>query len=306
MSISKKILVLFGGMSKERQISLETGKQVAKELKKNKYKVKLIEPDKDLVSNIKTYKPDIIFNALHGQFGEDGYMQTILESIGIPYTHSGILASAKAMDKLISKKLFNKHKISTPKYIQYKFDKSKKELNKIIVNTIGFPLVIKPINEGSSVNVFICTRKNFYEKINLLRAYKEIILEEFIPGQEIQASIIGKRKLGAVELVPKREFYDYKAKYSLKAKTEHIIPPKISKKNYNKLMNITLKTHRLFGCRGVTRADFKFYRNTFYLLEINTQPGMTRLSLVPEIANYNGVSFINLIKLILKDASTNK
>jgi len=306
MSISKKILVLFGGMSKERQISLETGKQVAKELKKNKYKVKLIEPDKDLVSNIKTYKPDIIFNALHGQFGEDGYMQTILESIGIPYTHSGILASAKAMDKLISKKLFNKHKISTPKYIQYKFDKSKKELNKIIVNTIGFPLVIKPINEGSSVNVFICTRKNFYEKINLLRAYKEIILEEFIPGQEIQASIIGKRKLGAVELVPKREFYDYKAKYSLKAKTEHIIPPKISKKNYNKLMNITLKTHRLFGCRGVTRADFKFYRNTFYLLEINTQPGMTKLSLVPEIANYNGVSFINLIKLILKDASTNK
>ena len=306
MSISKKILVLFGGMSKERQISLETGKQVAKELKKNKYKVKLIEPDKDLVSNIKTYKPDIIFNALHGQFGEDGYMQTILESIGIPYTHSGILASAKAMDKLISKKLFNKHKISTPKYIQYKFDKSKKELNKIIVNTIGFPLVIKPINEGSSVNVFICTRKNFYEKINLLRAYKEIILEEFVPGQEIQASIIGKRKLGAVELVPKREFYDYKAKYSLKAKTEHIIPPKISKKNYNKLMNITLKTHRLFGCRGVTRADFKFYRNTFYLLEINTQPGMTKLSLVPEIANYNGVSFINLIKLILKDASTNK
>lgn len=149
-------------------------------------------------------------------------------------------------------------------------------------------------------------KKNFYEKINLLRAYKEIILEEFIPGQEIQASIIGKRKLGAVELVPKREFYDYKAKYSLKAKTEHIIPPKISKKNYNKLMNITLKTHRLFGCRGVTRADFKFYRNTFYLLEINTQPGMTRLSLVPEIANYNGVSFINLIKLILKDASTNK
>jgi D-alanine-D-alanine ligase len=306
MSISKKILVLFGGMSKERQISLETGKQVAKELKKNKYKVKLIEPDKDLVSNIKTYKPDIIFNALHGQFGEDGYMQTILESIGIPYTHSGILASAKAMDKLISKKLFNKHKISTPKYIQYKFDKSKKELNKIIVNNIGFPLVIKPINEGSSVNVFICTRKNFYEKINLLRAYKEIILEEFIPGQEIQSSIIGKRKLGAVELVPKREFYDYKAKYSLKAKTEHIIPPKISKKNYNKLMNITLKTHRLFGCRGVTRADFKFYRNTFYLLEINTQPGMTKLSLVPEIANYNGVSFINLIKLILKDASTNK
>lgn len=306
MSISKKILVLFGGMSKEREISLETGKQVAKELKKNKYKVKLIEPDKDLLSNIKTYKPEIIFNALHGQFGEDGYIQTILESIGIPYTHSGILASAKAMDKLISKKLFNKHKISTPKYIQYKFDKSKKELNKIIVNTIGFPLVIKPINEGSSVNVFICTRKNFYKKINLLRDYKEIILEEFIPGQEIQASIIGKRKLGAVELVPKREFYDYKAKYSLKAKTEHIIPPKISKKNYNKLMNITLKTHRLFGCRGVTRADFKFYRNKFYLLEINTQPGMTKLSLVPEIANYNGVSFINLIKLILKDASTNK
>ena len=304
--MKKKILIISGGISKERIISLETGKQVAKELKKNGYKVRICEPDQNLIYNTKTFKPNIIFNALHGQFGEDGYIQSILESIGIPYTHSGVISSAKAMDKEISKKIFIKNKILTPKFIKYNFDKSNYELNNLIEKKLGYPVVIKPINEGSSVNVYICNKTNIFKKLNILKSYKKILIEKFIPGRESQASIIGKTKLGAIELEPKRKFYDYQAKYNLKANTKHIIPVNLSKDNYKKLMTITLKAHNLLGCRGVTRSDFKYYKNKFYLLEVNTQPGMTKLSLVPEISAYKAINFINLIKLILKDASTNK
>ncbi len=304
--MKKKILIISGGISKEREISLETGKQVAKELIKNDYLVKICESDQKLFFITKTFKPNIIFNALHGQFGEDGYIQSILENIGIPYTHSGVIASAKAMDKEISKKLFLKKNILTPKYIAYTFNKSNIELINLIKKKLNFPVVIKPINEGSSVNVFICTKQNLRKKLNLLKDYKKIIIEQFIPGREIQAAIIGKKKLGAIELKPKRKFYDYQAKYDSKAKTEHIIPVDLPNKQYKHLMNITHKVHNLMGCRGVTRSDFKYYKGKFYLLEINTQPGMTKLSLVPEISAYNGINFINLIKLILKDASINK
>ena len=304
--MKKKILIISGGISKEREISIDTGKQVSRELKKNGYKIKICEPNYNLSIIIKKFKPDIIFNALHGQFGEDGYIQSILENFGIPYTHSGIAASAKAMDKYISKKLFIKNKILTPKFLKFSFDKSKVELNTLIKKKLGFPVVIKPINEGSSVNVFICDQFNIHKKLKLLGIYKEILIEEFIPGREIQAAIIGRKKLGAIELKPKRKFYDYKAKYNSSAKTEHIIPVNLPKNKYIELMNISLKVHNLLGCKGVTRSDFKYYKNKFYLLEINTQPGMTKLSLVPEIAAYKGIDFINLIKLILNDASTNK
>ena len=254
--MKKKILILAGGISKERLISLGTGLQVAKELKKNGYKVKICEPDGSLSKNINRFKPNVIFNALHGQFGEDGYIQTILEGFKIPYTHSGVIASSLAMDKAISKKIFIQNKINTPKYIQY--------------------------------------------------YYKEIMIEEFIGGREIQVAIMGNKKLGAIELKPKRKFYDYKAKYSANAKTEHIIPVEITKNKLNEVMDLSLKAHKIIGCKGVTRSDFKFYKNKFYLLEINTQPGMTRLSLVPEIAKYKGISFIKLIEWILKDATTKK
>ena len=304
--MKKKILIISGGISKERIISLETGKQVAKELKKNNYLVRTCEPDKDLLSIIKNFKPNCIFNALHGQFGEDGYIQTILETIGIPYTHSGVIASAKAMDKEISKKIFLKNKILTPKYFIYNFNKTNKELVSFVKKKFNFPVVIKPINEGSSVNVFICSKKNIFKKLKILETYKKIIIEEFIPGREIQAAIIGKKKLGAIELKTKREFYDYQAKYNPTAKTEHIIPVDLPSKKYNKLMNISLKVHNLVGCRGVTRSDFRYYKGKFYLLEINTQPGMTKLSLVPEIAAFYGISFIKLLELILNDASTKK
>ena len=304
--MKKKILIISGGISKERLISLDTGLQVAKELKKNGYKVKISEPDNQLARNINQFKPNIIFNALHGQFGEDGYIQTILEGFKIPYTHSGTVASALAMDKEISKKIFIKNKISTPKFIKYSYEKNNLDLIKIIEKKLKFPVILKPINEGSSVNVFICTKKNISKFLKLLESYKQIIIEEFIAGREIQVAIMGHKKLGAIELKPKRKFYDYRAKYDVKAKTEHIIPVELSKNKLDEVMNTALKAHKVIGCKGVTRSDFKFYNDKFYLLEINTQPGMTRLSLVPEIARYKGITFIKLIEWILKDASTKK
>ena len=304
--MKKRILVLCGGISKERLISLDTGKQVAKELKKNKYSVITCEPDHTLLKNIKLFKPDIIFNALHGQFGEDGYIQTILETQKIPYTHSGVIASSIAMDKEISKKIFIKNKILTPKYIKFDYKKNKVNIVKIIEKKLKFPVVIKPINEGSSVDVYICNKKNIVKNLKALRVYNKILIEEFIAGREIQVAIMGSKTLGAIELQPKRKFYDYEAKYNSNAKTKHIIPVSLSKKNLQKILSITRKAHELIGCKGVTRSDFKFFKGKFYLLEINTQPGMTKLSLVPEIANYIKISFIQLIEWILKDASINR
>ena len=304
--MKKKILILSGGASKERDISLQTGYQVAKELKRNEYRVKIAEPNYQLLNLIKKYKPNIIFNALHGQFGEDGYIQSILESIGIPYTHSGVISSAIAMDKEISKKIFIKNKILTPKYIKYSYNESYLKLINEIKKKLGFPVVLKPINEGSSVDVYICKKSELKNKLKKIRFYKNILIEEFIPGREIQAAILGNKKLGAIELKPKRKFYDYEAKYNSQSKTKHIIPVDLTKKKFNELMNISSKVHRLLGCRGVTRSDFKYYKNKFYLLETNTQPGMTKLSLVPEICLYKGISFIKLIELLLNDASINK
>jgi D-alanine-D-alanine ligase len=305
--LKKKILILSGGISKERLISLDTGFQVAKELKKNGYKIKISEPDNNLEKNIKEFKPSVIFNALHGQFGEDGYIQTILEQYQIPYTHSGPIASSIAMDKEISKKIFIKNKINTPKFIKYSFDKKKStKLIEQINDKLKFPVVVKPINEGSSVNVYICTKKNITKILKSMESYKEVMIEEFIAGREIQVAIMGNKKLGAIELKPKRKFYDYDAKYNTNAKTQHIIPVEISRNKLNEVMNMALKAHKVIACRGVSRSDFKFYRNKFYLLEINTQPGMTKLSLVPEIAAYKGMSFLKLIEWILKDASTKR
>jgi len=304
--MKKKILILCGGISKERLISLDTGKQVANELKKNKYSVITCEPDQSLLKNIKLFKPDIIFNALHGQFGEDGYIQAILETQKIPYTHSGVIASSIAMDKEISKEIFIKNKILTPKYIKFDYKKKKTNIIKIIEKKLKFPVVIKPINEGSSVHVYICTKKNIIKNLKILKIYNQILIEEFIAGREIQVAIMGAKILGAIELEPKRKFYDYEAKYNSNSKTKHIIPVKLNKKDLKKITTITYKAHQLIGCRGVTRSDFKFYKGKFYLLEINTQPGMTKLSLVPEIANYTGLNFIQLIEWILKDASINR
>ena len=304
--MKKKVLILSGGISKERLISLDTGQQVAKELKKNGYIIKISEPDKNLEKTIKNFKPGVIFNALHGQFGEDGYIQSILDTFKIPYTHSGVIASSIAMDKEISKKIFLKNKIKTPKFIIYSYDISISKLIKKIKKGLKFPVVVKPLNEGSSVNVFICNEKNISKIINSIKNYKKIMVEEFIGGREIQVAIMGNKKLGAIELKPKRKFYDYQAKYDTNAKTQHIIPVDLSKQKLNQVLNMAHKAHKKIGCSGITRSDFKYFNNNFYLLEINTQPGMTKLSLVPEIAAYEGINFIKLIEWMLKDASKKK
>ena len=304
--MKKKVLIISGGISKERLISLDTGNQVFKELKKNGYRVKISEPDNYLEKNIKKFKPNVIFNALHGQFGEDGYIQTILDKFKIPYTHSDAIASSIAMDKEISKKLFIKNKILTPKFFTYSYNFTKSNLIKKINKDLRFPVVIKPLNEGSSVNVYISNKKTLDKILYKLKVYKKVLIEEFIGGREIQVAIMGDKKLGAIELKPKRKFYDYQAKYDIKSKTQHIIPVDLSISKFRKVMDIAYKAHKIIGCTGVTRSDFKFFNGNFYLLELNTQPGMTKLSLVPEIALYKGISFLKLIEWMLKDASKKK
>ena len=162
------------------------------------------------------------------------------------------------------------------------------------------------MNEGSSVSVYICNKNNFIKNLNKLNDYGEILIEEYIPGREIQVAILNNKPLGIIELRPKRKFYDYEAKYNPRAKTEHIIPVKISSQNHEKVLKIALKAHNLLKCRGVTRSDFRFFNKKFYLLELNTQPGMTSLSLVPEIAKFKNISFKKLIEKIIQDASINK
>jgi len=214
------------------------------------------------------------------------------------------------MNKLISKNIFIQNKIKTPKFFSIKKSEFKeKELRKIInKEKINFPVVSKPINEGSSLGVTICKNKIKLTKTirTLFKKYDELIFEEYIGGQEIQVAVINGNSIGAIELIPKRSFYDYKAKYTKEAQTKHVMPARLSKKNYNKVLKIAKKTHKVLNCRGVTRSDFKFHNNNFYLLELNTQPGMTSLSLVPEIASFKGLTFENLVEKILLDASINR
>ena len=306
----KKILVVLGGNSREREISLKTGKACIAAIKKLGHKVEIFDPKKESFFDIKKSNSDIIFNALHGEEGEDGYAQSFFEFSKIPYTHSGVISSMNAMNKLISKKIFIKNKISTPKYEviskkNYTFKNFKKAIK---IKNLKFPMVIKPNNEGSSIGVKICKNLISLKKsINiLLKNYDTLIIENFIGGQEIQVAVLNGKALGAIELKPKRKFYDYKAKYTKSAKTDHIMPANIPKKKYNEVLKIAQRTHKILGCRGVTRSDFKFINNTFYLLETNTQPGMTDLSLVPEIASYKKISFKKLVQKLILDASLNK
>ena len=306
----KKVTVVLGGNSGERAVSLETGRACIKALKKKGYKVKKFDPKINNLNLLSRRNTEVIFNALHGKDGEDGVAQTYFEYLKIPYTHSGVISSYNAMNKLISKKIFIKNKIKTPNYISIKKNNYKKNsLQRIINNNkIKYPVVLKPTNEGSSLGVeIIKTKDKFQKSLNkLFKKYDELILEQYIGGQEIQVAVINEKPLGAIELIPKRSFYDFKAKYTKKAKTKHVMPANLTKKKYKESLNIAKKVHKILFCRGVTRSDFKFYKNNFYLLEINTQPGMTNLSLVPEIAKYKGISFENLVEKILLDASTDK
>ena len=306
----KNVLVILGGNSGERNVSLNSGKACIKALKKKNYKVSSFDPKFKNFNLIDKMKIDVIFNALHGKDGEDGVSQSYFEYLRIPYTHSGVISSFNAMNKIISKEIFIKNKIKTPNF--FVLSKSEFDVNKIkknlIKKKITFPVVVKPINEGSSIGVELCknSKKLNKEMIKLFKKYDSLIVEKFIGGQEIQVAVINNSALGAIELIPKRLFYDYKAKYTKQAKTEHIMPAKLSKNKYKEVLKIAEKAHRVLKCKGVTRSDFKFLNNKFNLLEINTQPGMTSLSLVPEIANYRGITFENLVEKILLDASINR
>ncbi len=302
-----RAVVLMGGISAERAISLITGKACSLALKKKGYKVFQVDAKGNFLKKIKILKPNFIFNALHGKFGEDGFIQQILENLKIPYTHSGVISSSIAMDKVLSKFIFKKSKIPTPKYFVLNQRSKLNIKNQIKKNKLKFPLVFKPTNEGSSIGVSIC--KKYDQLIEIIRRnkkYKDVMIEQYVPGQEIQVAVMGNKPLGAIELRPKRKFYDYKAKYSKSAKTQHIMPAPISKKKYIEVLKIAKKAHKKIGCRGITRSDFRFYKNKFYLLEINTQPGMTALSLVPEIARFKKISFENLVEWIAKDSSINR
>jgi D-alanine-D-alanine ligase len=303
----EKVTVLMGGISAERDVSLDSGKACAKALSEIGFDVTSLDAKDDFIEKLIKNKPDKVFNALHGRFGEDGSIQGLLEHLKIPYTHSGILSSAIAMDKLTSKKIFKEAKISSPEYQVIKtvedFQSSK----------IGYPCVVKPNNEGSSVGVYIFNEPKKSDEdtiVTLLKKYNFLILEKYIPGREIQVAVMGSKALGGIEIVPTRSFYDYEAKYSANAQTKHIIPIKINETDYKKILDMALQAHNILGCRGVTRSDFRYNEsdkvNKIYILEVNTQPGMTSLSLVPEIANYYGISFNELVKWIINDASINR
>jgi len=306
----KRILVILGGTSKEREVSLDTGTSCIKALRKLGYRVIKFDPKFSSITEIKKNKADVIFNALHGKGGEDGYIQSFFEHIGIPYTHSGVLSSMLAMNKYFSKQMFTKNKIKTPNYFFLnKKDFLKANLkNKIKKNKLKFPIVIKPNDEGSSIGVKICKTISSLNTSfnNLSKKYNNLIFETFIPGKEIQAAVIGGKAIGAIELRPRRPFYDYDAKYKKSSKTLHVMPAEISASKYKEVLNISKKANKVLKCKGIVRCDFRFYKEKFFLLEVNTQPGLTSLSLVPEIARYTKIPFTKLVKWMVEDASLNR
>ena len=303
MNKYKKVMLIYGGISSEREISIISSKGINDSLIRNSYEVIKIDADENLESQIKKYNPDVIFNALHGTWGEDGKVQKIIELTKVPYTNSGIKASELAMDKHKSSEIFTKINLSYPSTILSSLKLIKDE------NLMDYPYVLKPRNEGSSVGVGII--KNADDKKRYFDQNKErdeILIQEFIEGKEIQVAVYGDNKTGSIEIDPKNEFYDYESKYFDNGQTKHIIPPSITEQQIVFAENLALKAHNALGCKGISRTDFILEKESgiFYILEVNTQPGMTPTSLVPEIAKSKGTDFDELINWILNDASTNR
>ena len=298
-----KVMLIYGGISSEREISIISSTEIAKSLVNLGYDLIKIDANKSLKNEIEKHLPDVIFNALHGTWGEDGEVQKIIEEAGVPYTNSGIEASNLAMDKHRSSIEFIKNSIPYPKTYLY----SMKDFQNN--NIFDYPFVIKPRNEGSSVGVAIIHSiedKELYIKKNIDR--QNILIQEFIEGVEIQVAVIGHEKTGSIEIIPKNKFYDYESKYFDDGKTQHIIPPRLKSDEIEKVEQLGLKAHKVLKCKGISRSDFIMNKktNTFYILEVNTQPGMTPTSLVPEIALSKGINFDCLIDWIINDASTNR
>lgn len=307
MSGAKHIAVLMGGWSVEREVSLVSGAAVTKALVARGFRVTPVDVGRDLAQKLAVIAPDVAFNALHGRWGEDGAVQGLLEVMGIPYTHSGVRASANAMDKPTAKRIFAAAGIPcSPDLIVSRADIQG-------CDPMARPYVVKPLNEGSSVGVRIVMEgdNSILEADEFWNRTSHVMVEKYVPGREIQVAVMGEKALGAIEICMKRGFYDYEAKYTA-GFAEHLMPAPLEPDVYDQVMAYALKAHQVLGCRGVTRSDFR-YDDTdpkgagkLYILETNTQPGMTPLSLVPEIAGHSGWSFEDLVTWLVEDAGVER
>jgi D-alanine-D-alanine ligase len=300
----RRIGVLLGGLSVEREISMRTGAAVAKALRSLDYQVLEIDVQKDLPARLIAERIDVAFIALHGRYGEDGCLQGLLESMFIPYTGSGVLASAVGMEKVFAKQIFIAAQIPTPAHAAF----ADSAVARVGFASLPFPLpvVVKPSREGSSVGVHICKTREQYEKaVDDAGQYAGVLMvEEYIKGREVQGAVLDDDALGAIEIVPAREFYDYEAKYSTGSGTRYLFPAPLPAKQYERVNEVCLAAHRALGCSGATRSDvIVTEKGEVYLLELNTLPGMTATSLLPKIAAGRGVDFPSLCERLLLGAS---
>jgi D-alanine-D-alanine ligase len=297
--MAKRVAVLLGGMSAEREVSLSSGAAVIKACEALGYDTVRIDAEKNLAEQLVSAKPDVVFNALHGRWGEDGCVQGLLELLRIPYTHSGVLASALAMDKPMARNVFAANGLLCAEGRVCHKDEIIGE-----AEPMARPYVIKPSNEGSSVGVHIIMENDnrFFSGDNWPFG-DEVLVEKYIPGREIQVAVLDGEALGAIEIKPLGKFYDYEAKYT-DGKATHLMPAPLSPAEAAEVLALGEKAHAVLGCRGLTRSDFRFdvEAGKFYILEVNTQPGMTPLSLAPEIAAHKGISFDGLVKRLLDGA----
>jgi len=303
---------LMGGWSAEREVSLRSGRACADALMRQGYRVTRIDVGRDIAAVLKTVKPDVALNVLHGRPGEDGTLQGLLEILAIPYTHSGVMASAVAMQKDTAKVLLHAAGVPVPDgLVASRFDVSKKHL-------MVPPYVIKPIAEGSSVGVFVVQPDHAHPPQELMRedwAFGErVLVEKYIPGKELTCAVMGEEALGVIEIVPTVRFYDYEAKYA-PGGSKHILPAPVSSFVYQLARRLSVTAHKALGCRGVSRTDFRYDDSIegnvegtggLVCLEVNTQPGMTETSLVPELAAHAGVTFDELVRWMVEDASLNR
>lgn len=298
----KRIGVLIGGISSEREVSIKTGNAIVKALIEKGYNAFAIDVNKDVCSVLEKSNIDVAFIALHGKFGEDGTIQGLLELLRIPYTGSGILGSALGMNKIFAKKLFEYHGIPVPEYVALK--REEREKFKIDDIPFGFPVVVKPSCEGSTVGVsVVSTFEKLHEAMDVAFSYDEyILIEKFIPGKEVTVGIVDNKAIGVLEIVPKVQFYTYEAKYT-PGMSEYIMPARLPSDVYNKAMELGEKAHKCLGCDYYSRVDMRIDENMNpYVLEVNTIPGMTATSLLPKIAQYAGISFPDLVENILLNA----
>ncbi len=308
MTRGKRVAVLMGGWSAERDVSLRSGKACADALEKLGYAVTRIDVGRDIAALLQTLKPDCALNMLHGRPGEDGTIQGILEIAGIPYSHSGVLASALAMQKDRAKVHFRAAGIPVADDVVIsRFEAAKRHV-------MEPPYVIKPVNEGSSVGVFIVTAAHAHPPQELTRddwPYGDTVMcERFVPGKELTCAVMGDQALDIIEIEPATRFYDYEAKYAAGG-SRHLLPAPLKPNVYQEVRRLSLAAHRALGCRGVSRTDFRYDGDAegsgeLVCLEVNTQPGMTETSLVPEIAAYAGISFGELVRWMVEDASLSR